>query len=99
MGKQVKRVFTSAPIVSSKSSRKLSSYLVRSKLYPLNRKAGSFKCFPLVKCVNVVNVTETDTFTNAVTGESFKINHSLNCHDECLIYFLLFSQFAKFRLH
>ena len=39
-----KRVFTSPPMVSYRSARKLSSYLVRAKLYPLERKRGSYKC-------------------------------------------------------
>ena len=44
MDKEVKKVFSVAPIVSFKSARKLSSYLVRAKLYPLQRTVGSFKC-------------------------------------------------------
>ena len=35
MDKEVKKVFSPAPMVSFKSARKLSSYLVRAKLYPL----------------------------------------------------------------
>ena len=35
MDKEVKKVFPIASIVSFKSARKLSSYLVRAKLYPL----------------------------------------------------------------
>ena len=35
LDKEVKKVFSPAPIVSFKSARKLSSYLVRAKLYPL----------------------------------------------------------------
>ena len=27
-----------------------------------------------------------DTFTSAVTGETFKINHKLNCDNKCLKY-------------
>ena len=40
--KFVQRVFTPPPIVSYHSARKLSSYLVRAKLYPLERKRGSY---------------------------------------------------------
>ena len=43
MDKEVKKVFPVAPIVSFKNAWKLSSYLVRAKLYPLQRKVGSFK--------------------------------------------------------
>ena len=31
-------------MISFRSTRKLSSYLVRSKLYPIERTVGSFKC-------------------------------------------------------
>ena len=31
-------------------------------------------------------VTDIDTFTSTVTGESFKINQQLNCDDRCIIY-------------
>ena len=34
----VKRVFTPFPMVSYGNARKLSSYLVRAKIYPLERK-------------------------------------------------------------
>ena len=40
----VKRVFTPFPMVSYRNARKLSSYLVRAKLYPLERKRRSYKC-------------------------------------------------------
>ena len=42
--KSVKRVFTPPPVVSHSSARKLSRYLVRAKLYPLERRRGSYKC-------------------------------------------------------
>ena len=31
-------------------------------------------------------ISETDTFSSTVTGESFKINHKFNCNDKCLVY-------------
>ena len=37
----VKRLFTPPPLVSCISAKKLSSYLVCAKLYPLKRKKGS----------------------------------------------------------
>ena len=40
----VQQVFTPLPMVSYRSARKLSSYLVRAKLYSLERKRGSYKC-------------------------------------------------------
>ena len=44
MDEEFKRVFTPGPMISFRSSRKLSSYLVREKLYPTERVVGSFKC-------------------------------------------------------
>ena len=37
---EVKKVFSTAPFVSFRSTRNLKSYLVRSKIYPLERKVG-----------------------------------------------------------
>ena len=83
----VRQVFTPPSMVSYHSARKLSDYLVRAKLYPLERKRGSYKCGSL-RCLVCNNIEETDMFTSIVTGESFKINHHLCCHDKCLIYLL-----------
>ena len=77
MDKELKKVFPVAPIVSFKSARKLSSYLVRAKLYPLQRTVGSFKCNKPRSEV-CINVTETDTFTSTATGESFKLKSIIN---------------------
>ena len=44
MKEQVKNLFPLRPRVSFRGARKLSSYLVRAKLYPLQRKVGSKKC-------------------------------------------------------
>ena len=70
-------------MVSYHTATKLSSYLVCAKLYPLERKRGSYKCGNL-RCLVCNNIEETDTFTR----ESFKINHHLCCNDKCLIYLL-----------
>ena len=94
MDKELKKVFPVAPIVSFKSARKLSSYLVRAKLYPLQRTVGSFKCNKPRREV-CISVIETDTFTSTVTGESFKINHKFNCDDRYLIYLLTCNQCRK----
>ena len=90
MNQEVKNVFTPGPIVSYRCARKISSYLVRAKLYPLERKVGSVKCGKS-RCEVCLNIQETDTFTSTTTGESFKINHKLNCDNNCLIYLLTLS--------
>ena len=56
-------------------------------MYPIERKTGSCKC----KCNRFhvcLNVSETETFTSTVTHTSYKINHSFDCNDKCLIYLL-----------
>ena len=69
MNVEVKQTFSPVPMVSYRSSRKLSSYLVRAKLYPIERIVGSKGCGK--KCCEVcVKVCETDTFTSTVTGET-----------------------------
>ena len=41
---EVKNLFSSGPMVSFRGARKLSSYKVRAKVYPLERKTGSCGC-------------------------------------------------------
>ena len=86
-GEQVKKVFSPAPFVSFRSTRNLKSYLVKSKIYPLERKVGSEKYKS--KCYLVcLNVSETDVFQSFQAKEQYKRNHQLNCNDKCLIYLL-----------
>ena len=44
VNKKLKHLFTPGPVVSFRSSRKISSYLVKAKLYPVERSVGSFNC-------------------------------------------------------
>ena len=78
---------TPSTMVSYRSARKLSSYLVRAKLYPLEKKRDSYKCDKM-RCLVCNNIEETDTFTSTGTGETIKINHHLCCNDKYLIYLL-----------
>ena len=87
LNKEVKKIFTPDPIVSFRGARKLGSYLVRAKLYPLERSVGSFKCNGKW-CQVCLNVTETKTFSSTITKKEYKINHKFNCNDKCLIYLL-----------
>ena len=52
-----------------KTSRKLSSYPVRAKLYPIERLVGSFK-YNKALCLACVNITATNTFTSITTGKT-----------------------------
>ena len=81
------------PMVTFRSSRKINSYLVRAKLYPLERVAGSCK-FNGKRCAVCLNVNETSTFTNAVTHETYKINYKFDGNSKCL-YLLTFRQCWK----
>ena len=85
MSAEAKAVFSPGPMISFRSARRMSSFLVRAKLYPLERCLGSRQCKKR-RCGVCTNVTETDTFSSTVTGETFQINHELNFDDKCLIY-------------
>ena len=87
MNEDVKSVFTPAPMISFRSARKLSSYLVRAKLHSLERTVGSVQCKG-ERCQTCHNVKETETFASTTTRKTFKINHKLNCNDKCLVYLL-----------
>ena len=94
MNEEVRKTFSPGPMVSFRSARKLSSYLVRAKLYPLQRKVGSSKCDKR-RCEVCYNITDTSTFSSTVTGDTFKINHRLNCDNKCRIYFATCKQCNK----
>ena len=87
MNNEVKRVFTPKPMILFRSARKLSSYLLRAKLYPTERTVGSYKCGGK-RCEVCINVNETSTFTSTVTGETYIINHRFDCNERCLVYLL-----------
>ena len=84
---EVKRVFTSKSMISFQSVRKVSSYLVRAKLYSTEKTVGSCKCGGK-RCKVCLNVNETSTFTGTVTGETYIINHRFDCNESCLVYLL-----------
>ena len=65
----------------------MKSYLVMSKIYPLERKVGPEKCKSKRFLVRL-NVSGTDVFQSFQTKKQYKINHQLNCNDKCLIYLL-----------
>ena len=81
-------------MISFRSARKLSSYLVRAQLYPIHRTAESFKCTKK-HCEVCKHVNITDSFTSLVTQNMYKINHNLNCDNKCLIYLLTCKQCQK----
>ena len=87
MNDEVKKVLSLRPMVSFRSARKLSSYLVRAKLYPVERKVGSCKC-NCKRCQVCQSISETDTFTCSNDGTTYEINHKFDCNEQCLVYLL-----------
>ena len=94
MDKEVKKVFTPSPIVSFRSARKLNSYTVRAKLYPLERIVGSYNC-KSKRCQVCHNITEADSFTCSNDETSFKINHRFDCNERCSIYLITCNRCLK----
>ena len=94
MNEEVRKTFSTGPTVSFQSAPKLSNYLIQAKLHPLQRKVGSSKCGKR-RCEVCNNVIDTSRFSSTVTGNTFKINRSLNCDDKRVIYFLTSKQCNK----
>ena len=63
-------------MVSFRNPHKISSYLVRTWSYPLDRVVESTKCGKK-KCEVCVNVSETNIFTSNITGETYKLQTQL----------------------
>ena len=83
--KEQKHIFKPAPMVSFRNSKKISSYLVRAKLYSVERPVGLLNC-KRPRCQVCAYVNEADSFTSTVTRESYKINHKFDYMEKCLIY-------------
>ena len=67
---EVKRVFTPNPIISFRSARKLSSYLVRT--------VGSYMCGEK-RCEVCISVSEISSFASTETGETRCLVYFLTC--------------------
>ena len=63
----------------------INNYIVRSKLYPVERSVGCRGC-GRSRCQVCENIKATDTFISFTTKNTCKINHSFDCNDKCLIY-------------
>ena len=73
-------------MISNDNVKKLCSYLVRAKFFPLERNRGSYKVGSS-RCQVRNTIEEICTFANTATSESFQINHHLCCNDKCLLTF------------
>ena len=85
MDQEVKRTFIPKPMVSYQRTHKLSRYLVRAKLYPIQREEGLCKC-KCKRCEGCKNILETDTFTCSNDQTTYKINHKFDYKEQCLVY-------------
>ena len=63
MDKEMKKVFAPNAMISFRSARMLSNYLVRAKMYPIERAVGSKNCGSK-RCEVCINVNEMSTFTS-----------------------------------
>ena len=70
---QFKKLFSPVPLVFFRSMRNLKSYLVTSKIYPLERTVSSDK-FKRKRFLVCLNVSETDVFQSLQTKIEYKIN-------------------------
>ena len=94
MNKELKHLYTPRPMISFRKSRKISSYLVRANLYPVERSIGSFN-YKRPRCQICTYVNETDGFTSTVTGKPYKINHKFDWMEKCMIYLLTCTKCRK----
>ena len=70
MSSEAEAVFSPEPMVLFGRASWISSYLVRAKLYSLERFVGSRQC-KKHRCKVFTNVTETDTFPMPVKYQKF----------------------------
>ena len=87
MDQQVKRKFTPQTMVSYQNACKLNSYLVRAKLYPVEREVGLCKCNGK-HCEVCENVLETYTFAFSNGQTTYKTNHKFDCNEKYLVYLI-----------
>ena len=85
--REVQKFFSPPPIISYRSARKIKYFTVRSKLYPVERKVGCRGCGSSTSCI-CRSISITEKFTSFATKKTYKINHSFDCNDKCLIYLL-----------
>ena len=77
---EIRMAFTPSSFVAYRSAQNLKSFLVRSKVYPLERTVGSSKCSSK-RCRVCLNVSETNIFESFQVKKQYKINHHLDCND------------------
>ena len=81
---KVRGVISSAPIVFCRSARKINDYIVRSNVYPIERKVGSCRCRN-PRCQVCTSIQVTGNFSSIVTKSRYKIYYIFNCKRKCFI--------------
>ena len=71
-------------VISFRSSRKISSYIVRAQLYPLERTLGSYKCGKK-RCEVCDVISEIEHFLAVLSVRVLKLI-KFNCNDKFLVY-------------
>ena len=84
---EVKEVFASNPFVSFRAACTLRNFLVRAKVYPLERRTGSCAC-QKKSCRVCLNICESVQFACSVDKKVYKINHYFNCDSKLIVYLL-----------
>ena len=77
-----------------RSASELSSYLVRAKLYPIERFVGSHK-WKGKRCEICFKCSGNHMFSSSVTNETYKINHQIEYNEKYLVYLLIYKQCLK----
>ena len=79
---EIQKVFSHPLIVSYRSARKIKDYIVRSNLYPVERKVGCRWCGSS-QCHVCKSIGITEEFTSFTTKKTYKINHSFDWNNKC----------------
>ena len=67
---------------------------MKSKLHPVERNVGCSECGNS-RCYVCKSISITDEFNSFTTKKTYKINHSFDCNDNCLIYLLSYKACGK----
>ena len=78
---EVQKIFSPPQIAPYKNMRKIKHYIVRSKLYPVERE--------VILGVKFVRALLLLAKLLASPLKTYKIYHTFDCNDKCLIYLLL----------
>ena len=87
MNGEVKQIFSAKPIITSGNAKNINNYLVRAKVYSIERSTGMLP-YSQKRCEGCKYFNKTESFTSSVTQNTHKTNHRLNCNGKWLIFLL-----------